>query len=93
MLFKDEHHDHVDETVPLESQPANQPREKRRSSVVRMKGHLASSVEVASRKTSKPGKSLVFDGSSVLEENQGSHQPTTKSRKKQKMPVPKVRKA
>ncbi|XP_047978072.1 protein ALWAYS EARLY 3-like [Salvia hispanica] len=91
-LFKDEH-DYVDETVPLESPPANQPREKRRSSGVRMKGHLASSVEVACSKTSKPGNSSVFHGSSVLEENQDSHQSTTKSRKKQKMPVHKVRKA
>ncbi|KAL1543106.1 protein ALWAYS EARLY 3-like isoform X2 [Salvia divinorum] len=91
MLFKDEH-DYVDETVPLESPPANQPREKRRSLGVRMKGHLASSVEVASSKTSKPGNSSVFYGSSVLEENQDSHQSTSKSRKKQKIPVPKNKK-
>lgn len=91
MQFKDEIHDHVDETVPLESSPAKQPREKRRSSGVRMKGHLASSLEVASSKASKPGKGSVFDGSSVLEENQDSHQSTTKSRKKQKMPVSKVK--
>ncbi|XP_042037085.1 protein ALWAYS EARLY 3-like isoform X2 [Salvia splendens] len=91
MLFKDDH-DYVDETVPLESPPANQPREKRRSSGVRMKGHLASSVEVACSKTSKPGNSSVFHGSSVPEENQDSHQSTTKSRKKQKMPVHKNKK-
>lgn len=91
MLFKGEH-DYVDESVPLESPRANQPREKSRSSGVRMKGHLASSVEVACSKTSKPGNSSVFHGSSVPEENQDSHQSTTKSRKKQKMPVQKVRK-
>ncbi|KAL1548484.1 protein ALWAYS EARLY 3-like isoform X2 [Salvia divinorum] len=92
VLFKDEHHDHVDESAPLESLPANQPREKRRPSGVRTKGHLASSLEVASSKTSKPGKGSVFDGGSVLEENQDSHQSTTKSRKKQKTPVPKSQK-
>lgn len=93
MQFKDEHADHVDETAPLLSMPANQSREKRRSSGVRTKGHIASSFEVASSKTSKPGKGSVFDGSSVPEENQDSHRSTTKSRKKQKMPVSKVRKA
>ncbi|KAH6808743.1 hypothetical protein C2S51_026526 [Perilla frutescens var. frutescens] len=89
--FKDEHDDHVDETVPLESRPAKS-REKRRSSGVRMKGHLAPNFEVASSKTSKPGKGSVFDGSSVPEENQDSHQSTSKSRKKQKMPVSKNKK-
>ncbi|KAG6428118.1 hypothetical protein SASPL_112367 [Salvia splendens] len=88
----DEHHDHVDEFVPLESPPANQPREKRRPSGVRTKGHLASSLEVASSKISKPGKGSVFYGSSVHEENQDSHQSTSKSRKKQKTTVPKSQK-
>lgn len=92
--FKDEHDDHVDESVPLEALPANQSREKRRSSGVRMKGHLISSFEVASSKTSKPGKGSVFDVSSVPEENQDSHHSTTKTtRKKQKMQVSKVRNA
>ncbi|XP_042050498.1 protein ALWAYS EARLY 3-like isoform X2 [Salvia splendens] len=92
VLFKDEHHDHVDESVPLESPPANQPREKRRPSGVRTKGHLASSLEVASSKTSKPGKGSVFYGGSVHEEYQDSHQSTTKARKKQKTPVSKSQK-
>ncbi|KAK4425827.1 protein ALWAYS EARLY 3 [Sesamum alatum] len=87
--FKDEHDDHVDESVP-----ATQPREKRRSSGVRMKGHLVSSSEAASSKTSKPGKSSVFDVSSVPEETHDSHQPITKTtRKKQKMQVTKIQKS
>ncbi|KAL0414702.1 UNVERIFIED_CONTAM: protein ALWAYS EARLY 3 [Sesamum radiatum] len=80
--------------LPLEALPANQPREKRRSSGVRMKGHLVSSSEVASSKTSKPGKSSVFDVSSVPEENHDSHQPITKTtRKKTKMQVSKIQKS
>ncbi|KAL0388759.1 UNVERIFIED_CONTAM: protein ALWAYS EARLY 3 [Sesamum radiatum] len=92
--FKDEHDDHVDESEPLEALPANQPREKRKSSGVRMKGHLVSSSEVASSKTSKPGKSSVFAASSVPEENHDSHHPITKTtRKKQKMQVSKIQKS
>ncbi|XP_020552958.1 protein ALWAYS EARLY 3-like [Sesamum indicum] len=92
--FKDEHDDHVGESVPLEALPANQPREKRRSSGVRMKGHLVSSSEVAPSKTSKPGKSSIFDVSSVPEENHDSHQPITKTtRKKPKMQVSKIQKS
>lgn len=93
MQFKDEQADHIDETVPFLSIPANQSREKRRSSGVRTKGNLASSFDVASSKTSKPGKASVFYGSSVPEENHDSHRSTTKSRKKQKVPVSKVREA
>ncbi|KAI3469413.1 hypothetical protein Pfo_026076 [Paulownia fortunei] len=91
--FKDECDDHVDESVPLEALPANQSRDKRRSSGVRMKGHLISSFEVASSKTSKPGIGSVFDVSSVPEENQDSHHSITKiTRKKQKMQVSKTQK-
>ncbi|PIN18023.1 Retinoblastoma pathway protein LIN-9/chromatin-associated protein Aly [Handroanthus impetiginosus] len=93
LQIKDEHNDHVDESVPLEAPPANQPREKRRSSGVRMKGNLLSSIEVASSKTSKHGKGSVSDVSSVPEENQDSHQSITKTtRKKQRMQVSKIQK-
>ncbi|KAL8524983.1 hypothetical protein ACS0TY_014569 [Phlomoides rotata] len=90
--FKDEHDDHVDESVPLEALPANQSREKRRSTGVRMKGNLISSCEVASSKTLKPRK-----GSSIYvsspEEIQDAHRSTPKtSRKKQKIQVSKNQK-
>ncbi|KAK6130513.1 hypothetical protein DH2020_035741 [Rehmannia glutinosa] len=48
--FKDEPDDHVDESVPLEALPANQPREKRKSSGIRMKGYLVSSSGAGSAK-------------------------------------------
>ncbi|KAL6548493.1 hypothetical protein OROGR_008914 [Orobanche gracilis] len=87
---KDEPDDRVDESVPSEAPPANQPREKRRSLGVRRKGHLISSFGSAPSKTSKPRKSSAFDASSVPEENQDSHQSLTNiTRKKQKMQVSK----
>ncbi|CAA0841711.1 Protein ALWAYS EARLY 3, partial [Striga hermonthica] len=91
VLFKEEPDDLVDESVPLESQPANQPREKRKSTGVKMKGHL-SSFGAASSKRSKPGKSSALDAFSVPEENQDSIQSNTnKVRRKQKVQVSKVR--
>ncbi|KAG8372968.1 hypothetical protein BUALT_Bualt12G0122200 [Buddleja alternifolia] len=77
--FKDEE-DHIDES----SLPVNRKKEKRKYSGVRMRGYQPkSSFEVASSKTSKPGKGSVFDVSSVPEENQDPHQSISKSRKKQ----------
>ncbi|KAK6117357.1 hypothetical protein DH2020_048875 [Rehmannia glutinosa] len=91
--FKDEPDDHVDESVPLEALPANQPREKRKSSGIRMKGYLVSSSGAGSSKISKPGKGSAFDTSSVPEENQDSHQSIPKiTRKKQKTQVSKIQK-
>ncbi|KAK6146164.1 hypothetical protein DH2020_020033 [Rehmannia glutinosa] len=94
LQFKDEHDDHVDELVSLEALPMNLPKDKRRYSGVRMKGHQSiSSSEVASGKTSRPGKASVFNVSSVPEENQDPHQSITKtSRKKQKIQVSKIQK-
>lgn len=87
MQFKDEHDDHVDESVPL----ANPSREKRRSTGVRMKGNLISSCEVGSSKTLKPGKGSVVYASSP-EEIHDAHRSTPKiTRKKQKTQVSKVR--
>lgn len=93
LQFKDEDDDHVDELVSAEALPMNQQKEKRRYSGVRMKGHQpVSSSEVASSKTSKPGKASVFVVSSVPEENQDPQQSITKTpRKKQKMQKSKVR--
>lgn len=86
--FKDEHDDHVDESVPL----ANQSREKRRSGGVRMKGNQISSCEVGSSKTLKPGKGSVIYASSP-EEIQDAHRSTPKiTRKKQKTQVSKNQK-
>lgn len=90
--FKDEHDDHVDESLPLEALPANQSREKRRSTGVRMKGNLVSSCEVASSKTFKARKGSVIYASSP-EEIQDAHHSTPKTRKKQKIQVSKVRMA
>ncbi|KAK6130488.1 hypothetical protein DH2020_035746 [Rehmannia glutinosa] len=91
--FKDEPDDHVDESVPLEALPANQPREKRKSSGIRMKGYLVSSAGAGSSKISKPGKGSAFDTSSVPEENQDFHQSIPKiTRKKQKTQVSKIQK-
>ncbi|GER55920.1 hypothetical protein STAS_33618 [Striga asiatica] len=89
VLLKEEPDDVVDESVPLESQPANQPREKRKSTGVKVKGHL-SSFGAASSKRSKPGKSSALDAFSVPEENQDSIQSNTnKVRRKQKVQVSK----
>ncbi|CAA0809098.1 Protein ALWAYS EARLY 3, partial [Striga hermonthica] len=89
VLLKEEPDDLVDEYVPLESQPANQPREKRKSTGVKMKGHL-SSFGAASSKRSKPGKSSALDAFSIPEENQDSIQSNTnKVRRKQKVQVSK----
>lgn len=89
--FKDEHHDHVDESAPSEILPAK--REKRKPSGVRMKGHQISNLEAAPSKASKSGKGSGSYATSIPEENQASHQPTTKtSRRKQKMPVSKIEK-
>ncbi|KAG8369996.1 hypothetical protein BUALT_Bualt14G0071700 [Buddleja alternifolia] len=89
--FNGEHDDHVDESVS-EAPPANQQREKRKSSGVRMKGQLISSSGVSSKKTSKPGKGSAIHVSSIPEENPDPHQCITKRRKNQKMKVSKAQK-
>ncbi|XP_051127509.1 protein ALWAYS EARLY 3-like [Andrographis paniculata] len=84
MQFKEEHNDNIEE-----SSPANNRKEKRKSSGVRTKGHL----KLSSEKTSKSGKGSVFEGSSIPEENQGPDLPITKgTRRKQKMPVARIEK-
>ncbi|KAI3459287.1 hypothetical protein Pfo_015950 [Paulownia fortunei] len=92
LQFKDEDDDHVDELVSSEALPMNQQKGKRRYPGVRMKGYQSiSSSEVASSKTSRPGKASVFYVSSVPEEKQDPHQSITKTRrKKQKMQLSKV---
>ncbi|KAL2506685.1 Protein ALWAYS EARLY 3 [Abeliophyllum distichum] len=92
--LKDEDDDHVDESGSLETQPVNQKRDKRRSTGVRTKGYLSMpNFEMASSKTSKPGKSSVSDGSAVAADNQDPHQSLSKtSRKKQKMQASKIQK-
>ncbi|KAK4483287.1 hypothetical protein RD792_010472 [Penstemon davidsonii] len=91
MQFKDEEDDHVDESVSLEALQANQKKETRRSSGVRMRRYQpVSSYEVASSKTSKPGKSSALDTSSAPEENHDPHQTNTTSKKKQKMQASKI---
>ncbi|XP_057806018.1 protein ALWAYS EARLY 3-like isoform X2 [Salvia miltiorrhiza] len=82
LQFKD---DPVDELLSTESLPMNQKKEKRRYSVVRMKGHKPiSSSEIAPSKTSKPGKASAIG--SVPEEDQDLQLAITKTpRRKQKM--------
>ncbi|XP_073277623.1 protein ALWAYS EARLY 3-like [Primulina huaijiensis] len=92
MPFKDEDGDHFDESGLLEARPANQQKEKRRSSGVRMKGYKPS-LGVASSKTTKPGKVSVYNESSVPEEDQDISRLVTKSvRKKQRMQTSKIEK-
>ncbi|CAI9762702.1 unnamed protein product [Fraxinus pennsylvanica] len=88
--LKDE--DHLDESGSLEAQPVNQKRDRRRSAGVRMKGYLSMiNSEVASGKTSKPGKGSVSDVSAVSEEILDSHQYISKtSRRKQKRLASKI---
>ncbi|GFQ03980.1 protein always early 3 [Phtheirospermum japonicum] len=84
----DDDDEHADELVPLGAL-MNQPKEKRRNSGIKMKG---SGSEVAPSKTSRAGKASV-NVSSVPEENQDLHQSISKtSRRKQKMPMSKIRK-
>ncbi|KAL0368247.1 UNVERIFIED_CONTAM: protein ALWAYS EARLY 3 [Sesamum calycinum] len=91
LQFKDEGEDN--ELVSSENPPLNQQKEKRRSSGIRTKGHQSISIcEVASSKASKPGKASVLDISSIPEENQDPHQSISKTRKKQKMQMPKIQK-
>ncbi|XP_011071459.1 protein ALWAYS EARLY 3 [Sesamum indicum] len=94
LQFKDEDEDCPNELVSSENLPLNLQKEKRRNLGVKMKGHQPiSSCEVASSKTSKPGKAPVLEVSSIPEENQDPHQSISKTtRKKQKMQMPKIRK-
>lgn len=89
MQFKAEGDDHVDESVALEAPPIHPPKEKQR--YVRRKGHTTSSSQIASGKTSKPAKGAVFDTTAVAEANADLHKSMTKTRKKQKTQVSKVR--
>ncbi|KAL2459632.1 Protein ALWAYS EARLY 3 [Forsythia ovata] len=78
--------DHVDKSGTLEALPANQQKIKRRPMGFRVKGYQPiSSSEVASSKTSKPGKVSLFDVSIAREESEDPHLSVLETRKKQKI--------
>ncbi|XP_073053694.1 protein ALWAYS EARLY 3-like isoform X1 [Primulina eburnea] len=91
MRFKDEDGDYVDESGSLEALPANQQKEKRKSSGVRMKVYKPN-LGVASGKTTKPGKVSVYDESSVPEEHDISRLVAKSVRKKQRVQISKIEK-
>ncbi|CAI9776866.1 unnamed protein product [Fraxinus pennsylvanica] len=89
--LKDEDDDHVDESGSLEAQPVNQKRDKRRSAGVRMKGYLSmTNSELASGKTSKPGKSSVSDVNAVAAENPDPRQSITKTSRRKAYKIQKT---